>query len=191
MKARHMKKESPTISRRGSRNLLLLLAAVLLLTTVTLGSLAYFTAQDSSTNTGITIGRVSCTVTNKGNNIYTITNTGTVDAYIRVAVDAEWSNDGSNDGSNDVVVYFEEPNYSVALSDGSTNNTLIKQGEFYYLKDVVAAGGEVTIKVTPVKETNGDYKFVANVVAEAIQGQTAAAEYAWGIDYSDMEVPAE
>ena len=184
MKPRHMKKESPTVSRRGSRNLLLLLAAVLLLTTVTLGSLAYFTAQDSSTSTGITIGRVECTVKDNGNNTYTITNTGTVDAYIRVAVDAEWS----TDTEDTVVVYFEEPNFSVALStDEAKDYSLIEKDGFYYITDVVAVNEEVSITVT-TNDSNEGYKFSANVVAEAIQGQTAAAEDAWNVIYANGTV---
>lgn len=176
-KGRRVKKTARNHERTG-RNLLLILAAVLLVGTVTVGTVAYFTDQAVSTNTGIKVGQVACSVTepeDSENGTYTITNTGTVDAYIRVAVVANWV-------AEDGTVYWTAPTRSVESNDFSE-----KDDGFWYSDSIVPANSgdksEVTLSVTASGTAPTGYKLDIQVIAEAIQGQAAAANAAWGTSY--------
>lgn len=164
-KGRRVKKTARDQKRAG-RNLMLLLAAVLLLGAATVGTMAYFTADDSSSS-GFTIGKVKCEVSGPVNNVYTITNIGNVDAYIRVAVVAN-----AVEGN---VIQWETPvldtDYKVTPS-GCTYNSA--DGFWYSDNTVEANGGTISLTVSDVAEG-----VQVQVIAEAIQGQAAAANNAW------------
>lgn len=162
-KGRRVKKTARN-HRRAGRNLMLLLAAVLLLGAVTVGTVAYFTATAQSTSNGMTIGKVECEVSGPDNGIYTVKNTGTVDAYIRVAVVAN-----AVDGK---VIQWETPTGIVVSSTDFTENDT--DGFWYSNSTVMANGGEATLTVK-----GAGTGVQVQVIAEAIQGQAAAANNAW------------
>lgn len=159
MKHSHLKKTRKS-GGKAVKHLALLLALTVVLCAATVGTVAYFTATDKSTSTGLTIGQVACKVENSGDT-YTITNTGNVEAYIRVAVVA-------NTVENGVIVGNATPTVTY-----DTNKVMVKDG-FYYYKGLLAANGTMTLKITAVDDVQ------VSVLAEALQ--PGAAQDAW--DYA-------
>lgn len=158
MKHSHLKKTRKS-GGKVVKHLALLLALTVVLCAATVGTVAYFTATDKSTSTGLTIGQVSCKVENSGDT-YTITNTGNVEAYIRVAVVA-------NTVENGVIV----GNATASVTD---NAYWTKNGDFYYYKGLLGAKSSATLTVT------ADSGAQVSVLAEALQ--PGAAQDAW--DYA-------
>lgn len=160
-KGRRVKQTARNHKRTG-RKIALLLSLVLLLGAATVGTMAYFTASDSSNSNGFTIGKVACSVTSEDDGTYTITNTGNVDAYIRVAVVANVVDEG--------VIQWESTSVTDDPDDGFTQHS----DGFWYSSGIVKAnGGTASLAVTV---ENG---VQVKVIAEAIQGQAYAANNAW------------
>ncbi len=152
MKHSHLKKTRKS-GGKAVKHLALLLALAAVLCAATVGTMAYFTANDSSSG-GLTVGRVACDVSKDGNT-YTITNTGNVPAYIRVAVVANTVENGVIVGNGEVSVY----NYS-KHTDG-----------FYYSNGLVGVNDTMTLTVDAGSAQ-------VTVLAEALQ--PGAADAAWG-----------
>lgn len=157
MKHSHLKKTRKS-GGKAVKHLALLLALAVVLCAATVGTVAYFTATDSSGASYFTVGRVTCSVTPGENGTYTITNTGNVEAYIRVAVVA-------NTVENDVIVGNGDVNVT---SSGCTKHT----DGFYYSNGLVEVGGSVSLTVMAGSDVQ------VTVLAEALQPN--AAQDAWG-----------
>ncbi|MGI6161622.1 MAG: hypothetical protein ACOYJD_06290 [Christensenellales bacterium] len=113
-----------------------------------------------------------------------IKNTSDIYAYIRVGLVPIWRNqsDGTGAGLN------AENTYTIMFSD---SENWFKQGNYYYYKNPVEAGGftEDLIATCSVKSGLGDeYEgkyFELQIVAQAIQAEgTSAATSAWGVNIS-------
>lgn len=165
---RRVKKTTRNHKRTG-RNIALFLSLVLLLCVVTVGTVAYFTAEDSS-STSFSVGKVECSVSAPDTNgTYTITNKGTVPAYIRVAVVA-------NVVKNDVI-QWEAPVLGTDYTVTPTGCTYNSKDGFWYSDAAVPVSGTISLTVTGNAEIQ--------VVAEAIQGGVpAVALDAWNYTYS-------
>lgn len=157
MKHSHLKKTRKS-GGKAVKHLALLLALTVVLCAATVGTVAYFTAQASSDSTGITIGQVACSVSDPVNGTYTITNTGNVEAYIRVAVVA-------NTVENGVIV-------GNATANVTNTNDWTLNGDFYYYNGLLGAKSSATLTVT------ADSGAQVSVLAEALQ--PGAADAAWG-----------
>ena len=166
---RRVKKTARNHKRTG-RNIALLLSLVLLLGAATVGTVAYFTAEESS-STSFSVGEVKCSVSGPDTDgTYTIKNEGTVPAYIRVAVVA-------NVVENDVI-QWEVPSVTVDSVDSDDFVDFDEHTDgFWYSDAAVAAGDTISLTVTGNAEIQ--------VVAEAIQGGVpAVAKDAWKYTYS-------
>lgn len=153
------------------RRTVMILAVVLLLTCTVGGTLAYFMDFESSAS-HLSIGKVDCSATIGDDKIITVTNTGNVPAYIRVKVLASWV---SNTETN--AIYYTQPTLTIT-ADGWTH----RNDGFYYYNATVAAGDSVTLSFEVPSEKPEGCSVKVDVLAEAIQVNTAAD--AWGFSPS-------
>lgn len=173
------------------RSVMLLLASLLILGTVAAGvTLAYvFTRTEPITNV-FAPAKVSCRVLETfENNVKShvkIQNTGTADAYIRVAIVATWVADKGTD------VYAAKPiegsgqDYTLVFADDFAQNWLRDANGFYYHKSAVPVQGTTAqlIKSCTVngEKTPAGFHLSVEIVASAIQAfPETAAEEQWHV----------
>lgn len=166
-------------SGRSRRPLLLLASLVLLLALAVGGTVAWLNTSTTPVENTMIPGQVPITINETFNGTtksgVSVTNTGNIDAYIRVAIVAN-----AVDGEGNIIA-GTAPSYNV-------NNTNWQElGGYYYYKGAVAPGEKTAALFTdPVTVTNGEL----NILAESIQvlgginGKTASV-YAWGAVYRD------
>ena len=174
--------DRPAASRRagGSKKPLTLFVALVLLLTLTVGgSLAWLVSDDDVTNY-MEPGRVPITINetvsnNVKSDVY-VTNTGNIQAFIRVAIIAN-----AVDENGDIIV-DTAPTYTVDSSKWT------KIGDYYYYNGIVGPGGTTAHLFTDkVVFAGGEI----NILAESIQvlgGVTSdgsASVDAWGVVYSN------
>lgn len=162
-------------SGRSRRPLLLLASLVLLLALAVGGTVAWLNSSSGPVTNTMTPGQVPITITETFENGFksevSVTNTGNIDAYIRVAIVANAVDENGN------IIAGTAPSYTVnekkwQLLDG-----------YYYYKGAVAPDGKTEELFTgpPVDVRGGEL----NILAESIQvlggidGKTASV-YAWG-----------
>ena len=171
---------SPRKKSGGPRRpLLLLVSLVLLLALAVGGTVAWLNTSTTPVENTMIPGKVPITINEKFENgtkrDVSVTNTGNIDAYIRVAIVGNAVDENGN------IIAGTAPSYTVdetkwQLLDG-----------YYYYKGAVAPG-DTTKQLFKggVDVTGGEL----NILAESIQvlggidGKTAS-EYAWGAVYSD------
>ena len=150
------------------------------------GTLAYLTIHTDPVVNQFTPSHVSCTVkedfdgTTKRN--VNVTNTSDIPAYIRVKLVSYRVNDqGQHIGGTADLPAF-------TLGTG-----WVKNGEYYYYTQPVAAGASPTANLTDSMTLTGPYtdadggKQVIEVMAEAIQSvPTSAVVSAWGVNPSTL-----
>lgn len=174
--------DRPAASRRagGSKKpLTLFVALVLLLTLAVGGSLAWLVSNDDVTNS-MEPGKVPITINETLNGTsktsVTVTNTGNIQAFIRVAVIA---NAVDKDG---YVTVGEKPNFAVSTAWTKIDN-------YYYYNGIVEPNGGTTAALF-----TGDVNFTnaeVNILAESIQvlggvkSDGSASVDAWGVVYSN------
>ena len=150
----------------NKRALVLLVSLAVILSLTVGGTLAYLVVKTDVLTNIFNPTKVEVTI-NDG----TITNTGDIPAYVRVAIVATWQKDGA--------VYAQAP---VAGSDYTLNLNGWVQGSdgFYYCQTAVANGSnESAPAVTVRNETNAEgYTLSIEVLVSAIQA-TPEAVAAW------------
>ena len=175
---------SPRKKSGGPRRpLLLLVSLVLLLALAVGGTVAWLNSSSGPVTNTMSPGQVPITINETINETFngitksgvTVTNTGNIDAYIRVAIVANAVDAEGN------VVAGNKPVYTI-----KTANWQELDG-YYYYKGAVAPGGTTeALFSSPVDVTDGEL----NILAESVQvlggidGKTAS-EYAWGAVYRD------
>ena len=133
--------------------------------------------------------RVTCEVT-KNENVYGITNTGNVNAYVRVAVIANYV-DGATEG--DGASYWTTPEYTVTLADESK---WVKYGNYYYC--MVSVEPENTADedaesiqfgtVTVTSTSPSGYAPQVEVIANVIQATAEELSSCWGVSFTESGV---
>lgn len=172
--------------RRSKKTGTLLFSLVLLLTMMVGGTLAYLTIQTNPVVNQFTPSHVSCTVTESFDGTIkrnvNVTNTSDIPAYIRVKLVSYRVNDAGKHigGTADLPAF--------TLGTG-----WVKNGEYYYYTQPVAAGASPAAKLTDSMTLTGSYtdadggKQVIEVMAEAIQSvPTSAVVSAWGVNPSTL-----
>lgn len=174
--------DRPAASRRagGSKKPLTLFVALVLLLTLTVGgSLAWLVSDDHVTNSmepGKVPIRINETVSNNVKSDVTVTNTGNIQAFIRVAIIAN-----AVDKNGDVTV-GTAPTYTV------DSNKWTPIGDYYYYNGIVGPGGTTDPLFTDKVGFDGGE---INILAESIQvlggksGDGNASLDAWGVVYSN------
>ena len=172
---------SPRKKSGGPRRpLLLLVSLVLLLALAVGGTVAWLNTSTTPVENTMIPGNVPITINETFDGTFksgvSVTNTGNIDAYIRVAIVANAVDENGN------IIAGKAPSYTVnekkwqKLEDG-----------YYYYKGAVAPNGTTEALFSGrVDVTGGEL----NILAESIQvlggfdGKTASV-YAWGAVYRD------
>ncbi len=182
-RGKHVKKKSWT-----KRKLFLLVVAVAILIIALAGmQRAFAWLKDSSgsiTNT-FTPSRVSCEIyeddfkqgegiekTNAG-----VTNTGDVEAYIRVSLIFNWKNGESIAAGSPE----KDKDYIMSLN---TEDWILGSDGFYYCKMPVAPKGKTPVLINSCKVRSADEskQLQLEIIASAIQSRPfTAAKEAWGV----------
>lgn len=173
--------------RRNNRAWILLLSFLMLVVTMVGGTLAYLvTNTDPVTNT-FKPSFVDCKVTENFNGStksnVNVTNTGDIDAYIRVKLVTYRVNDeGKHIGGK------------AEIPDFTPGAGWVKNGDYYYYTKPVAPRAKPETDLIDSIALSGSYpdadggKQVIEVMAEAIQAKGVAADgtkavvKAWGVD---------
>lgn len=166
-------KKRPAYRKKLNKYFLVTLSLVLLLGVAGGATLAYMMTEGGTVTNSFTPGKVACSVDDN----YRVTNTGNVDAYIRVAVVINWENaDGDINGIAPV-----KGDYTLELNDDW------KKGEdgYYYYTGKVAPNTTIPSVVKAITEKTAapaGFNLVVEVLAEAIQAEgmgATSAEEAW------------
>ena len=184
----------------SSRKALFALVSVLVLVFAAVGvTVAYLQTQTEPLENQFTPAKVSCKVEetfedNVQSNV-TIQNTGDTDAFIRVAVVANWVQTDEN--SSVTSVYAQQPvagtDYTLTLADDVNEKWLKDSNGFYYYKDAVQPNEVTAVLIEECKPIEGKapagYTLAVEIVASAIQAspETVAEEY-WHISVENGEI---
>ncbi len=173
---------------RMNRTAVLLIAVILLISTAVGSTVAFLATKTEPVENSFEYANVSCKVTQNRDtdgSIVQVKNTGTISAYIRAAVVANWMDVDGN------IAASVPEGYSYDLTCSSGSWVLGNDGFFYYLLPVAPGasteGSLLTCTVT-CPETP-EYTLSVEVLAEAIQSTPASAvNEAWSaaVDGSGM-----
>ena len=173
---------------RMNRTAVLLIAIILLISTAVGSTVAFLATKTEPVENSFEYADVSCEVTedrDTDGSIVQVKNTGTISAYIRAAVVANWI-----DADGNIAASVPE-GYSYDLTCSSGSWAQGNDGFFYYLLPVapgaLTEGSLLTCTVTCPE--NPEYTLSVEVLAEAIQSTPASAvNEAWSaaVDGSGM-----
>ena len=166
---------------RMNRTAVLLIAIILLISTAVGSTVAFLATKTEPVENSFEYANVSCEVTQNcdtDGSIVQAKNTGTISAYIRAAVVANWI-----DADGNIAASVPE-GYSYDLTCSSGSWAKGTDGFFYYLlpvaPDALTEGSLLTCTVTCPE--NPEYTLSVEVLAEAIQSTPASAvNEAWNV----------
>lgn len=166
---------------RMNRTAVLLIAIILLISTAVGSTVAFLATKTEPVENSFEYADVSCEVMqdrDTDGSIVQVKNTGTISAYIRAAVVANWIDVDENIAAS----VPEEYSYELTCSSGSWAQG--KDGFFYYLLPVAPGasteGKLLTCTVTYPEDP--EYTLSVEVLAEAIQSTPASAvNEAWKV----------
>lgn len=164
---------------RMNRTAVLLIAIILLISTAVGSTVAFLATKTEPVENSFEYANVSCEVTQNcdtDSSIVKVKNTGTISAYIRAAVVANWMDKDEN------IAASVPEGYSYELTCSSGSWAQGKDGFFYYLLPVAPGasteGNHLTCTVTC--PATPEYTLSVEVLAEAIQSTPAnAVNEAW------------
>ena len=159
------------LKKLNKKGIALLLATAVLLTAVVGTTLAYLVDVTGSIQNIFNFGKVACEVKfDENTNTYSVKNTGTVPAYVRVAVIVNATD--STDPSK--LTWDSGFSYSI-VPDAKTWEL---HGKYYYYKGELAAGDSVKI----IEHTKSGTQI--QILAEAIQATPdEAVQNAWKMTF--------
>ena len=159
---------------RMNRTAVLLIAVILLISTAVGSTVAFLATKTKPVENSFEYANVSCKVTQNcdtDGSIVQVKNTGTISAYIRAAVVANWIDVDGNIAASVPEGY----SYDLTCSSGSWAQG--KDGFFYYLLPVAPGasteGNLLTCTVTCPEDP--EYTLSVEVLTEAIQSTPASA----------------
>ena len=166
---------------RMNRTAVLLIAVILLISTAVGSTVAFLATKTEPVENAFEYANVSCEVMqdrDTDGSIVQVKNTGTISAYIRAAVVANWIDVDENIAASVPEGY----SYDLTCSSGSWAQG--NDGFFYYLLPV--APGALTegslLTCTVACSENPEYTLSVEVLAEAIQSTPASAvNEAWKV----------
>jgi hypothetical protein len=152
----------------NKRSVALLISLAVLLTAAVGATLAYILDKTDPVVNSFTPSRVACEVTENGD-VYTVSNTGDTQCYVRVAVVVTQQNNG--------VISAVNPKYAITPGD---NWKLGTDGYYYYTKPL--AVGEDTLGITVTVTAADGYTASVEIVASAIQATSdAVSDWSGGV----------
>lgn len=158
-----------------NRTAVLLIAIILLISTAVGSTVAFLATKTEPVENSFEYANVSCEVMQgrdtDGSSIVQVKNTGTISAYIRAAVVANWIDTDGN------IAASVPEGYSYDLTCSSGSWVQGTDGFFYYLLPVapgaLTEGNLLTCTVTCPE--NPEYTLSVEVLTEAIQSTPASA----------------
>lgn len=168
---------------RMNRTAVLLIAIILLISTAVGSTVAFLATKTEPVENSFEYANVSCEVMQDrdtdGSSIVKVKNTGTISAYIRAAVVANWMDVDGN------IAASVPEGYSYDLTCSSGSWVQGTDGFFYYLLPVAPGalmeGNLLTCTVACPE--NPEYTLSVEVLAEAIQSTPASAvKEAWNVE---------
>lgn len=164
-------------------------------------TVAYLQTQTEPLENQFTPAKVSCkveeTFENNVKSDVSIRNTGDTDAFIRVAIVANWVQTEDNDNSKVTSVHAQKPvageDYTLTLAENSDGNWLQDDNGFYYYKNAVEPDGSTAVLIKECKPIEGKapagYTLAVEIVASAIQAspETVAEKY-WHISVENGKI---
>ena len=189
-KGKHTAKSSARKAKVG-KTAVVAVAVILAVVLAVGGTVAYLTTHTQELTNIFSPSTVQAEVkVGNADGVYTIRNDGDVEAYLRVAIVANWlDNSIVDDLLGDSTIHWKQPEFTVTASD----NWDLGDDGFYYYKNPVAAQTDIADKLT-VTLNNGEsaptgYKFSVQVIAEAIQSEPAQAVIeAWDVTVSGTAI---
>lgn len=184
----------------SSRKALFALVSVLVLIFAAVGvTVAYLQTQTEPLENEFTPAKVSCEVAETFDDSVksdvSIRNTGDTDAFIRVAIVANWVQIDEN--SSVTSVHAQKPvagtDYTLTLAENFSENWFQDGNGFYYYKNAVEPNGSTAVLIKeckPIEDTApAGYTLAVEIVASAIQAspETVAEEY-WHISVENGEI---
>ena len=166
---------------RMNRTAVLFIAIILLISTAVGSTVAFLATKTEPVENAFEYANVSCEVTeacDTDSSIVQVRNTGTISAYIRVAVVANWMDVNGDIAASDPEGYGYDPTCS---SDSWARGA---DGFFYYLSPVApgASTEGILLACTVTCPEPPECTLSVEVLAEAIQSTPASAVYeAWGV----------
>lgn len=165
---------------RWKRSGILLAAVIVLLAGAVGGTWAFLVAQSEPVQNNFTYAHVSCTINEKFENDVksdvTIQNTGNIPAYIRARIVVTWKDASGNVSA----VPVKDTDYTITFN----GEKWTLQGDYWYCKTAVDAGGETPVLITKCEKKGNapkDYDLSVEILADAIQSEPAnAVKEAWG-----------
>lgn len=155
----------------GPKPTVLVVSLLLILTVTVGGTLAILVAATDPVVNLFQPSNVNCTLVEQ-NGSYTVTNTGTTEAYIRIAVVANWTKNGA--------VYGLEPITAGDYTAVGTGWALL-DGYYYYESAVSPGASSAPLFVRQLNAAPEGCAFSVEILAEAIQSKPASAAFeAWG-----------
>ena len=181
-----MKSGKRAASGGAKRSLVLVVSVLVLVLAAAGGTLAWLVSNDSASNT-FTPGNVSCVVEETFENGVksgvTIKNTGNIDAYIRVAVVANWIDKDGNVYGGATPVAGKD--YTLTPKTGENENWFQGSDGYYYCKTAIESGSETPVLIESCAKTTGaevpeGYDLQVTILADGIQSVPAdAVQQAW------------
>lgn len=166
---------------RMNRTAVLLIAIILLISTAVGSTVAFLATKTEPVENSFEYANVSCEVTQNcdtDGSIVQVKNTGTVSAYIRAAVVANWMDKDENIAAS----VPKEYSYELTCSSGSWVQGT--DGFFYYLLPVAPGASTEGNLLTCTVTCPGtpEYTLSVEVLTEAIQSTPASAvSEAWNV----------
>ena len=140
---------------KGIKLTALLAALLLLLTAAITGTVAFLTTQTNEVTNEFVPGEVTCAVSNG-----VVTNTGTVNAYLRAAVVVNWVDGEGN-------IYGEPPAYTVSVGSGWF--LCDSDGYYYHTNPVAADASAAALTASTNDPAPVGCTLQVQVLAEAMQ----------------------
>ena len=173
---------------RMNRTAVLLIAIILLISTAVGSTVAFLATKTEPVENSFEYANVSCEVTqdrDTDGSIVQVKNTGTISAYIRAAVVANWIDKYGN------IAASVPEGYSYELTCSPGNWVQGTDGFFYYLLPVApgALTEGILLTCTVACPKDPEYTLSVEVLTEAIQSTPASAvKEAWSaaVDGSGM-----
>ena len=167
---------------RMNRATVLLMAILMLIGVVAGSTVAYLIDKTGEVANTFEYAKVSCRVDEsfdgKTKQNVQVTNTGTIDAYIRATYVVNWLDSAGN------IVASVPGGYSYNLAV-NPNSKWKEIGGYYYYPDPVAPNGSTEgslLTCTVTYPENPEYTLSVEILATAVQSQPASAVTdAWGV----------
>ena len=165
-----------------NRTTVLLMAILMLIGVVAGSTVAYLIDKTGEVANTFEYAKVSCRVDEsfdgKTKQNVQVTNTGTIDAYIRATYVVNWLDSAGN------IVASVPGGYSYNLAV-NPNSKWKEIGGYYYYPDPVAPNGSTEgslLTCTVTYPENPEYTLSVEILATAVQSQPASAVTdAWGV----------